>query len=66
MIFQACKNLYRVHGVMLFSKNSTNLSTWKREKETTNLTIIKRSFIDVSRYTVVTLFENSVAIPSVL
>lgn len=61
MIFQACKNLYRVHRVMLFSNDSTNLSTWKREKET----IVKRSFIDVSHYAVVTLFENSVAIPSV-
>lgn len=61
MIFQACKNLYRVHRVMLFSNDSTNLSTCKREKET----IVKRSFIDVSHYAVVTLFENSAAIPSV-
>lgn len=64
MIFQACKNSCRVHRVMLFSNDSTNLSTWKRKKERTNLAIVKRSFIDVSHYAVVALFENSVAIPS--
>lgn len=53
--------VYSVHRVILFSNDSTNLSTCKREKET----IVKRSFIDVSHYAVVTLFENSAAIPSV-